>query len=172
MKADALQCSSTCRTIASAQVIAEHLWRGRLVLQAVPEAHLVGNAAQVIVTVVVATAVAVVVVALLAVVIVTLLIVVIVTLLIVVIVALLTVVEDTLLTVVEDTLLTVVEDTLLTVVVVTQLIAVAGLSQALLQVAEVAVDCARTNGALVGFEGCLFSRSQKLLMTARAQMVH
>ena len=146
VKADELPCSSTCRTSASAQVIAAHLWRGRLVLQAVPEAHLVGNAAQVVVTVVVATAVAVVVVALLAVVIVALL--------AVVIVALLTVVDDTLLTVVENTLLAMVEDALLAVVAVTQLTAVAGLSQALLQVAEVAVDCARTNGALVGFEGC------------------
>ena len=134
MKPDALQCDSARRLLAFAQVIAAHLWRARLVRQAVPEAHLVGDAAQVVVAVVVAAAVAVVVVALLAVVVVTLL----------------TWVLAALLTVVDETLLAVVKDTLLAIVVVTQIVAVAGLGQALLEVAEVAVDCARGNGALVG----------------------
>lgn len=91
-------------------------------LQAVPEAHLVRDAAQVVVTVLSA----------------------------VVVVTLLTMVVVTLLLVVVVTLLTVVDETLLTVVVMTQLIVVAGLGQALLEVAEVAVDCACTKGALLG----------------------
>ena len=123
VKADALQCNSPAEHVHMLRSLAAHLWRGRLVLQAVPEAHLVGNAAQVVVSVVVA----------------------------VVVVTLLAWVLAPLLTVVDHALLTVVDDALLAIVVVTQLVVLVCLGQALLQIAEVAVNCARTEGASAGF---------------------